>query len=246
MKASGDFREEAIRVSLVEKWISTLSDKRSEIIMKIICRVAADFKSESLEYFRDYTGNISEYIRKNTRTKQWQENVIFCTRREVEYLMNMVGAEIMNRAMAGSFENAKRKYALLPACMRQIPEACQAKKLSLEMVCTGCDAECNIYKYREMGRQKGFSVRIIPHSSDFSRWLETWAAGKDIGVIGVACPLHLIAGGLELRKLNIDAQCVFLDYCGCKNHWSEDGVMTDMNVNQLLKMIGSQRQDLAA
>jgi len=246
MEASGDFREESVRLSLVEQWLTSLSNQRSKSILEIIRKVATNFKSESLEYFRYYTGNINDYISENAQTKLWQENVIFCTRREVEYLMNMMGAEIMNRAMADSFEDTERKYALLPACMRQTPEACQAKKLSLEMVCSGCDSECNIYKFKEVGRQEGFAVRIMPHSSDFSRWLRSWAAGKDIGVIGVACPLHLIAGGLELRKLNIEAQCVFLDYCGCKNHWSEEGVMTDMNVNQLLKLIGSHRQDLAA
>jgi len=189
---------------------------------------------------------VNTYIMQYAASKRWQENVIFCTRREVEYLMNVVGAEIMNRAMAEEFAGTQRKYALLPACMRQKPEQCQAKQLSLDMVCTGCDTQCNIYKFREVGRREGFAIRIIPHSSDFSRWLQSWAAGRDIGVIGVACPLHLIAGGLELRKLNIDAQCVFLDYCGCKTHWSEEGVMTDMNVNQLLNIVGAQRQELAA
>jgi len=62
----------------------------------------------------------------------------------------------------------------------------------------------------------------------------------------VACPLHLISGGLELRKLNIAAQCVFLDYCGCKNHWHQDGIMTDMNSRQLLKITNGSSVQRAA
>ena len=246
LQASGDFREEAIRLARVEEYLSTISARRHRHILSMIMECATRFKNESIRYFGEYTANVEKYIRRNSESKRWQENFIFCTRREVEYIMNMVGAEIMNRVMADDFANTQRKYALLPACMRQRPDRCEAKRISLDMICTGCDVECNIYKFREVGKQDGFAVRIIPHSSDFSQWLKSWAVGKEIGVIGVACPLHLIAGGLELRELGIDAQCVFLDYCGCKNHWSENGVMTDMNVNRLLELVDAERRQIAA
>lgn len=237
LQAAGDFREESLRITLLLSYLTTLASDEYEKIAASIIDFAGYFKQRALEYFHDYTGKIPEYIQIESSSNRWQENVIFCTRSEIEYIMNLVGSELMNRAFQQSFYKSRKQFALLPACMRNDPDRCQAKKLELAMICTGCDNECNVNRYRILGMQEGFAVRIIPHSSDFSRWLKDWAVGKDYGVIGVACPLHLISGGLELRKLNIAAQCVFLDYCGCKNHWHPDGIMTDLNGNELLKIV---------
>ncbi|MBD3276509.1 MAG: DUF116 domain-containing protein, partial [Candidatus Marinimicrobia bacterium] len=244
--AAGDFREESIRLNLLVNYFSTLTWNGYQKTAVRMIDFAESFKREAQEWFGEYTGEISAYIKSESPKKRWQENVIFCARREIEYILNLVGSELMNRAFQPAFYDSKKQFALLPACMRNNPDRCQAKRLDIEMTCTGCDEECNVYRYREMGRREGFAVRIIPHSSDFSRWLKDWAVDKDYGVIGVACPLHLIAGGLELRKLNISAQCVFLDYCGCKNHWHEDGIMTDLNGNHLLKTVRGRSAEAAA
>jgi hypothetical protein len=246
LQAAGDFREESIRLNLLVNYLSTLTWNAYQKTAVRLMDFAEYFKRDAQEWFGEYTGKISDYIKSESPKKRWKENVIFCARREIEYIMNLVGSELMNRAFRFAFYESRKQFALLPACMRNNPDRCQARKLDIEMICTGCDEECNVYRYREMGRREGFAVRIIPHSSDFSRWLRDWAVGNDFGVIGVACPLHLIAGGLELRKLNISAQCVFLDYCGCKNHWHEDGIMTDLNGNHLLKTVRGRSAGAAA
>lgn len=107
------------------------------------------------------------------------------------------------------------------------------------MKCTGCDLECRVYHLTKLGKEKNFSVHIIPHSSDFTTWLKTWAVNTGIGIVGVACPLNLITGGLELKSLNIPAQCLLLDYCGCRNHWDKDGFATDLNTTKLLEILGN-------
>jgi hypothetical protein len=81
-----------------------------------------------------------------------------------------------------------------------------------------------------MGRTE---VQIIPHASNFSRQLEQWKDQTGVGLIASACVLHLLQGGYEMKKLGIPSQCVFLDYCGCKRHWHEEGISTDLNLNQL-------------
>jgi uncharacterized protein len=40
-----------------------------------------------------------------------------------------------------------------------------------------------------------------------------------------------------MKRLNIASQCVFLDYCGCKKHWDNDGTPTTLNLQQLLDII---------
>jgi hypothetical protein len=87
------------------------------------------------------------------------------------------------------------------------------------------------------GIEKGYEVHIIPHSSDFTTWLKKFAVGKDIGIIGVACPLNLITGGLELKSLNVPAQCLLLDYCGCKSHWNKKRIPTNINPNELGRIL---------
>ncbi|NJK98458.1 MAG: DUF116 domain-containing protein [Bacteroidales bacterium] len=54
----------------------------------------------------------------------------------------------------------------------------------------------------------------------------------------MACVLNLLKGGYEMQKLNIPSQCVFLDYCGCQKHWHKNGIPTDLNSNQLQKIVG--------
>jgi hypothetical protein len=55
----------------------------------------------------------------------------------------------------------------------------------------------------------------------------------------------LIGGGLELRGNNVAAQCVFLDFPGCRNHWTEEGVPTDLNFEQLRRVLEPARVDRA-
>ncbi|MBK7029286.1 MAG: DUF116 domain-containing protein [Bacteroidales bacterium] len=85
---------------------------------------------------------------------------------------------------------------------------------------------------------------IIPHSSDFTRFLEKWQNQPDTSLIGVACILNLLTGGYEMKNLNISSQCIFLDYCGCKKHWNEEGIPTDLNINQLKKVAGNAAKSL--
>lgn len=152
----------------------------------------------------------------------------------------MVGAELMNRGFREKFINTYKKSLLIPACMRiRTDDECKSVKNNFDMKCTGCDLECRVYHLTKLGKEKNFSVHIIPHSSDFTTWLKTWAVNTGIGIVGVACPLNLITGGLELKSLNIPAQCLLLDYCGCRNHWDKDGFATDLNTTKLLEILGN-------
>ena len=56
---------------------------------------------------------------------------------------------------------------------------------------------------------------------------------KNTGYIEVACVLNLLEGGYAMKNLELPAQCVFLDYCGCINHWHPLGTPTNLNRKHL-------------
>ncbi len=77
----------------------------------------------------------------------------------------------------------------------------------------------------------------------FSRKASKNILGEDIAIIGVACPLHLISGGWKSSGMGIPAQCVLLDYCGCKKHWDRDGIVTEINFKKLEQIMQIQFSD---
>ena len=86
-----------------------------------------------------------------------------------------------------------------------------------------------------MGDKYGFEVYIISHeSSAFSK--SSKEDRDELGIIGVACISNLIAGGWKSDSLGIPAQCVLLDSASCKNHWDEEGIPTEINIDHLMKL----------
>jgi hypothetical protein len=86
-------------------------------------------------------------------------------------------------------------------------------------------------------KKYGFSAVIIPHESSISNSKGNMLFDEDTGVIGIACVLNLISGGWMLKDKEIPAQCVLLDYCGCKNHWHNEGLPTELNFNELKRVM---------
>lgn len=247
LEASGEFREEVKRYKL---WSSYWHAAGAENVFEEIdsaVSFARWFEARCGRALYRHTFNVEAFLMMKRPLHKWKEDYIFCGREELEYHLSMVGAEIMNRAYQTDFASTKKRAVLLPACMRSKDDnACKGARVDLEYICSGCDPDCEVNKITKLGKKEGFETRIIPHSSDFSAWLEKWAAGKDIGVVGVACPLNLITGGLEMKALDVPAQCVLLDYCGCKNHWDNEGISTKLNISELLnKVKGEERPAIA-
>jgi uncharacterized protein len=238
LMASNEFKHELKRITQFTDWLSNYDQEEVERIFTAVIKFADWFESESLLCLGKYTKNVQDFIAKNREYYYWREDSIFCTRKRNEYHLNMTGAEIMNRAFRIPFVETKYKTILVPACMRDKSEdECQMIKDGLDQICTGCTKNCNINKITSLGKKEGFDVYIVPHSSSFSAWLTKWSGNDDIGIVAVACPLNLVAGGLEIKNLGIKAQCVLLDYCGCKNHWDREGQPTNLNLNEVKNII---------
>jgi hypothetical protein len=84
----------------------------------------------------------------------------------------------------------------------------------------------------------GFNVLMVAHGSSISALKNNdISLDQNTGVVGVSCLLNLISGGWLLEGMGIPAQCVLLDYCGCKAHWHDEGIPTSLNVEKLKQIM---------
>lgn len=240
LDATGEFDQEVKRLYMWRGFFSSLAPEDACNHLATALTFAIWFEIHSENALGCYTKNVERYLNEIRPNRYWHEDVIFCGRRRVEYHMNMVGAEIMNRAFRKDFLETRHKLLLLPACMRLLPgNECKAVPADNGFQCTGCTKGCSVFMLTQLGRQHGFSVAIIPHESSLSaKKKDNISFSQNVGVIGVACILNLISGGWMLKEMQIPAQCVLLDYCGCKNHWHEEGIPTELNINQLKHILG--------
>ncbi|MCZ7556029.1 MAG: DUF116 domain-containing protein [Bacteroidia bacterium] len=239
MDATGEYREEVRRLHTIIDYLTALDAFEREWHLENALQYADSFFDSAARRLGEYTAWVNDWRRHSAPAHRNREDYLLCDRKREEYHLSMLGAELMNRSFLRRYRETGARAVLLPACLRgEHAVHCKARKENLDMICTGCTPECRVQRIRALAAAQGATVHIIPHSSDFSRWLRSWARGKDVGVVGVACVLHLITGGLELRDLDIPAQCVLLDHCGCTQHWDPEGRQTELNEKTLSVMLG--------
>lgn len=97
LSATGEFNQEVKRLRKWHDYLKTLPQKEASDILATAITLAAWFEVCSEEALGRYTQNVENYLNELRPARYWHEDVIFCGRRRVEYHLNMVGAEIMNR-----------------------------------------------------------------------------------------------------------------------------------------------------
>lgn len=238
LQATGEFNEEYARLNHWLFFCASLSPDDSEKLLMEVVSFSGYFNDAGRSMLGGYTNNVSGFTAKAGNDYKYREDYVFVNRMENEYFLNMFGAEIMNRQLRESFLGTQKKAVLLPTCMRRKPDSeCKSIADGKEKVCTQCDMHCNIGKVAKMVSNENTRVYLIPHASGFSKFLSKWSNQSETGLVGIACPLNLLTGGYEMKRLNITSQCVFLDYCGCKKHWNESGIATSLNIEQLKKVL---------
>ncbi len=236
LDASGEFSMEAERLKEWSAFFDTLESWEVKKLLTDSAQLGLWFKEKSKETLGSYTSNVSSFIEENEPKMKWKEHRVFCTRKEVEYHLNMVGAEIMNYGFREEFLSTKEKRVLLPICMRaKSYKSCKSIKTPQGYTCMSCSKDCVVSLITTLGKQHDFKVYIIPHaSSTFSNMNEH---EHEVGIVGVACVLNLISGGYKAKSLGFHPQCVVLDYCGCKKHWHDKGVVTRINIGRLMRIL---------
>jgi hypothetical protein len=237
LEATGEYRQE---VRHLEPWREFLAQHAETAVadhLVTAVALAIWFEGRAEKELGQYTLGLNRFLAESYPCHRWHEDLILAGRKPVEYHLNMVGAEIMNRAFRAEFLARKRKLVLLPACMRALPEGeCKAEPGPAGLKCADCTPGCRVHQLGKLGEKYGFGVRILPHESDFSGG--SGGLGHDTAIIGIACVTNLVAGGWKAQALGLPAQCVLLDYPGCKGHWDPEGTPTDINIRQLLRILG--------
>lgn len=235
MVASGEFNEEAKRFSNWGKYIYHIGAEKTKEFFSAAVTLGLYFNARSEAVLGKYTSMVNEFLKSEYPKHKWKEDLILCGRQKVEYHLNTVGAEILNRVFREDFLKAPKKKLILPACMRyKNPNECKAKLTKEGYVCRHCEGLCRVNELAKLGEKDGFDVMVVPHASSAFKYSNIEYG--EVGIVGVACVLNLLEGGYQARRLNMIPQCVILDYCGCKNHWDDKGIVTDINLHELKKV----------
>lgn len=235
LRATGEFDEEVDRLF---NWMAFLKERADwQRIMQDAIIEATHFYQLAHAKLSIYLPHVTDFIRESTRTHEGKEDFIFVQRRAIEYYLNMVGAEILNEALKEQFKHTKKRYIFLPSCMAyHSKQKCRRKKSSKGFICQGCTKVCPIQLTTSIGKKYHAKTIIVEHGSALYK---TKVASDDgaRGVIGVACTLNLLSGGWKAIKLGYVPQCVLLDWCGCKQHWHKEGLVTDINRERLVALL---------
>ena len=193
-------------------------------------RLTEWFSKNSSKFLGQYTCNLENYLENNTSNHLMEEDVIFYHGHELEYHLNMLGAEIMNRIFRKDFDKRKRKAIILPGCMNANNKKCKAKEDRLGDVCTFCNPKCNVFKI--VKRYPDNEVYIVSHESTAFKGAKKEDM-DELGIIGITCVLNLISGGWKSSNLSIPPQCVLLEHVACKSHWLDEDIYGEINEDQL-------------
>ncbi|RDY26759.1 DUF116 domain-containing protein [Romboutsia weinsteinii] len=235
MNASGDFKEEVLRLKNWEIFLSTKDGNYINYFLNTCMSLSNHLNDICKNSLGKYSENVDMYLKKYKEKHFNKEDIIYCGKGEIQYFFNMVSAEIMNKSYREEFLRTSEKFIFLPSCMCQTESTCLSEKKGNGYICKHCSRKCNINEMSNMVEKYGYKVLIIPHEASMLN-LE-YKNNESIGIIGIACVLNLVSGGLKAIRLGFKPQCIVLDYCGCKNHWREIPIMTDINFKRLKQLI---------
>ncbi len=238
LEATGEFEQESIRLANWLRFLNTLPKPESSHLVGTAMNLLQWFRREADIALGVFAPGVQEFLETEYRDRGCREDQIFCGKDTVEYHLNMVASEIMNRGLRADFERTAHRVVLVPGCMRgAFADSCQGSTAGTDIQCVGCSPQCTVNRITQRMSSVGAKVFIVPHSTGFSRWLARWQREPDTGVMAAACLLNIMPGGYEMRARGISSQCVPLDYPGCRKHWRPDGIPTQINEEQLVRIV---------
>lgn len=235
LEATGEFVQEALRL---RTWVASSAMTGDSVFHETADALAAWFVPMARRELGAWTQGVAAFRAHVLESARAREDLFLVTRSEPLYHLNMVGAEVMNRGFLPGYLGRPDRVVLVPGCMRARDDAsCRARRDGLDISCTRCHPDCEVAALDRLAEERGFRVYVVPHASTFTAWLRHWRKEPNTSLVAVACPLHLVTGGYEMRALGLEAQCVLLQYSGCKRHWDPDGVPTRLDRERLMEVV---------
>ena len=236
LQSTDEFKHEATRLNNWRSYLAELSSEKATYWLHAAVDLFQEFECIADRTLGAYTRGVAPYLAREHNHWHWRENLLMCGKAEVEYHLNMIAAEIMNRGLHDDYARTPHKILLVPACMRGWrSHDCKAHIDGVDITCTACDTDCVVNRLTRTMRALGIAVYIVPHTRGFSRWLTRWQ-DAGVGVTALACALNILPAGLEMRERGIAAQCLPLDFPGCRKHWDRRGFPTAVNEKRLVQI----------
>jgi hypothetical protein len=237
---TGEFEEEVRRMHRFLRFFQSLPPAKVWEFVSAMSNFGQWFQVRSREILGDVTAPVEEFCKRAREQDGQRQDAALRGRHEVEYHLNLLTAVILNCAWHDRFTASEKKLLILPGCMRRRgANGCQALKTRLGLACTGCDEDCSVYRASICAAAYNVSTVVITHGSAvFAK--DRVGAIKEEGyaVIGVACALSLQAGGWQAQDAGIPAQCLPLNFAGCKRHWvdKEQDMPTEIDLEVLCRI----------
>lgn len=233
LEATGEFDEMSRRLMLLKMFMEGQTLEVFGQITGQLEQFTVWFKQYTKKHLGAYTCHVADYLKQKAAYYGGREDAVFCTQPEVMYHLNMVGAELLNEAYRTAFKQTKVKYVFVPGCMvYQTKENCQSEKTKKGNSCRGCSQACPVNQVTQLAQSYGAKTTIVYHGSALYR-VRRDAHQAKAGLIGIACVLNLLEGGLKAVSLGYVPQCALLNYCGCKAHWDENGIVTQVDMHRI-------------
>lgn len=239
LSCTGEFADEVRRLRRWYQYMKQKGETYTTALLEQLQKQLRHFEKEAAETLGPFTRGVSSFHHSLPPNERWREDLLFRRKSPLEYHLNMVATEIINRGFFEIFQQTEKRILLVPACMCREGDNCRREERAGTLHCLQCSSTCTVGNLSKLGQEHSFTLNIVPHSSGAIQWLQRWKNQKEWGVVAVACPLNIVSGGYRMRELNIPSQCLLLEYAGCAKHWGPQGTPTTLNTKQLLKLITS-------
>lgn len=235
LESMDEYHQEVVRLKRWYDYIETIGVEHHIRFFLKLQQLTSEFLIEADEQLGYYLSGINYYRIHEHPKRRYYEDYHFTGKYREEYYLNMVGASLLNMAYRDEFLEAYTKMILLPTCMRALPKGhCKAKSYGNWLKCAHCHKGCQVSEVSKLGDKNGYVVYMVGHSSSISsEGSDTSKMSQGMGIIGISCILNLVSGGWMLREQGVAAQCVLLNFSGCKNHWDDEGIVTNIFIKQL-------------
>ncbi len=238
LHASGEYKEEVKRLRGWQALLNEMGEDTAKEVMDKVLDLGEWFELRSREVLGKYTANVNSFIQDHQSEHRWQEDLVLVGRKQVEYHLNMVGMEILNRDVQDVFAATPKKVVFLPPCLRIKIDGCEAYETPYGDHCNACEPDCRIHQITMLGEKHNFEVFFLPNRLNSLSTGEKKDEQPKMGIVGVACPLTVVTGGWHTRDMQLPAMGLPLDHCGCHWHWDLDkGIVTDVNLGELLTIV---------
>jgi hypothetical protein len=236
--ATGEYDDEVQRLSGWKRLLSSAQPATGREILRLIVAFAVNFEARSERVLGAYTDRVDGFLNHELLSRPQREDTVQCSRRRVEYHLNMVGAELLNRAWRDRFLACRRHVVVLPGCARlRSEQECRATSDQGEFKCVRCNLGCGIATASRFAEHYGVDVVGVNHGSDFGKFLASQAlTGDDVGIVGVACASGIVGAGWRAKAQGLPAQCVLLNASGCA-HWRDQPVPTAFDQAELGRVL---------